>query len=136
VRVAGGRAGRPAGRADGEPRLVQARRQLAGEVTALHAAGHAPDTERARLLADLATRIDAALAWLNGDTPASEELAALARLAAKLRDCDTPGRLQHTELDTLWEETIRLLTAFGAPRPTGETPPTGTPRARFWKRPS
>jgi hypothetical protein len=47
-----------------------------------------------------------------------------------LRDCDKPGLLHATELDTLWEEAIRQLTAFGTPPAPDETP---TPPV--WKRP-
>ena len=91
----------------------------------------------ARFLADLATRIDAALAWLAGGTAPGEDLAELTRLADRLRDCDQPGRLQAADLDTLWEEAIRQLTAFAAPPvpdATQEEQP-GTPRPAFWKRP-
>jgi hypothetical protein len=109
---------------------------LADEAAMLRAARHAPDAERARLLADLATRIDAALAWLVSDTASSEARAELTQLADKLRDCDKPGLVHATELDTLWEETIRQLTAFGAPHAPGETPAQHpeAPSPPFWKR--
>ena len=95
-----------------------------------------PDAERARLLADLATRIDAALAWLAGGIAPGEDLVELTRLVGKLRDCDQPGRLHGTDLDTLWEEAIRQLTAFTAPpAPDGtEGQQPGTPGPAFWKR--
>ena len=147
LKAAAGRPGRyrglPAGNAatlaesaDGPDRLGQVRRQLADEAAMLRAAKHMPDAERARLLADLATRIDAALAWLAGDTGSSEARAELTQLADKLRDCDKPGLVHATELDTLWEETIRQLTAFGTPHAPGETPAQHpeTPSPAFWKR--
>jgi Ca-activated chloride channel homolog len=123
----------PAASAD---RLAQVRRQLADEADLLRAAVPASGAERAGLLADLATRIDAALAWL-ADTAASEALAELARLADKLRDCDKPGLVRGTELDTLWDETIRQLTAFAAPPALGEVRGQDPvpPRPPFWKRP-
>ena len=102
----------------------------------LRAARPAPCAERAGLLADLATRIDAALAWLAGDTASSEARAELTRLADKLRDCDKPGLLPAAELNALWEEAIRRLTAFGTPPAPGEgsgqPPEVITPP--FWKR--
>jgi hypothetical protein len=101
----------------------------------LRAARHAPGSERARLLADLATRIDALLAWLASDTALSGHLAGLASLAAELRDCDQPGRLRGTGLDALWEQAVRQLTAFAAPSASGEDPgQPGTTRPPFWKR--
>jgi len=125
-----------AGTADAA-RLAEVRRQFADEVALLYGSQHAPAAERAGLLADLATRIDAALAWLAEGTAPSDDLAALARLAGRLRDCDQPGRLQGTDLDALWEDAIRELTAFTpAPAPDGaggQQP--GTPRPAFWKRP-
>jgi Ca-activated chloride channel family protein len=129
----------PAESADSVDRLGQVRRQLADEAAMLRAARPAPGAERARLLADLATRIDAALAWLADDTAASEAREAraeLTRLADKLRDCDKPGLLHATELDSLWEEAIRQLTAFGTPPAPGETPaqPPEAPTPPFWKR--
>jgi len=121
-----------------ETRLAEVRGQLADEVTLLQAARHAPAAGRAQLLADLATRIDAALSWLAAGSTPSEDVAALTRLADKLRDCDQPGGLPGTDLDALWEEAIRTLTAFTAPPApdsTQEQPP-GTPSAAFWKRPA
>jgi Ca-activated chloride channel homolog len=122
---------------EGDDRLAQVRGQLADEAAMLRAARHAPAAERARILADLATRLDAALAWLAGDTAASEARAELARLAGKLRDCDRPAPPHGAELDTLWEETIRQLTALSTPTAPDETPakPAETPRPPFWKRP-
>ncbi|MGH3279960.1 MAG: hypothetical protein ACRDNW_12600, partial [Trebonia sp.] len=115
-----GRAVPPAGDAG---RLAQVRRQLSDEVAMLRAERHAPGAERARHLADLATRIDALLAWLASDAALSGRLAAdLASLAAELRDCDQPGRLRGTELDTLWEKAIRQLAAFAAPPAPGTGP--------------
>jgi len=123
---------------DGKARLAEVRRQLADEAALLRAVQHAPAAERASLLADLATRIDAALAWLaDGATP-SEDLAELTQLADKLRDCDEPGRLHGTDLDTLWEEAIRQLTVFTAPPAPDDAKDqqSGTPSPAFWKRPS
>ena len=110
------------------PRLVQARRQMANEVAALRAADDTPDPERIRLLADLATRIDALLAWLAGDAPAAGQLTGLTGLARKLRACDRPGAPRGAELDALWAETIRVLAGFAA----GAGPDA---RSAFWKRP-
>jgi Ca-activated chloride channel homolog len=123
-------------------RLAQARRQAADEAAALRAAQGVPDTERARLLADLATRIDALLAWLTGDPAAAGQLtglagdlaatgqpglAELAGLTRRLRACDGPGSPRGAELDALWQEAIRLLTGFAA----GDGPAA---RHAFWKR--
>ena len=126
----------PADSADSVDRLGQVRRQLADEAAMLRAARLASGAERARLLADLATRIDAALAWLAGGTAAGEARAELRRLADKLRDCDKPGLLHAAELDALWEEAIRQLTAFGTPPAPGEgsgESPEAIMRP-FWKR--
>ena len=69
--AAGGRAAAPTGvpGTSEASRLAWARRQAADEADALRAARGAPDAERARLLADLATRIEALLAAL-GAAPA------------------------------------------------------------------
>lgn len=113
-------------RADNEGRLLMARDQLAGEVTALRLAKDAPDTERLRFLADLATRLEALLSWLaGGDTG---ELIALAELIVRLRTCDAPGAPRGADLDALWNDTTRLLAEFTRPRP-------GRGRREFWKRP-
>ncbi len=113
----------------GADRLVEARRQMGDEAAALQAAHDAPDGERARLLADLATRIDALLAWLGTDPADAAQLRGLARLARRLRACDGPGCPRGAELDSLWAEAIRLLTEFAADaRPAA--------RRAFWKRPS
>ncbi len=110
-------------------RVARARRQAADEAAALRAAQHAPDAERARLLADLATRIEALLAWLAGDLAAAGQpgLTRLTGLARRLRACDGPGSPRGAELDALWREAIRLLTGFAA---------DAGPDARhaFWKR--
>jgi Ca-activated chloride channel homolog len=133
-----GPSARPVGDAD---RLVQARRQLADEASALRTAHHVPDAERVRILADLATRIDALLAWLTGDPAAAGRLTGLTALARKLRECDKPGSPRGAGLDALWEEAIRLLTEFAAQDPPGDAPeaqPGGVrPAAHraFWKRP-
>ena len=133
------------------PRLPQARRQAADEAAALRAAQGAPDGERARLLADLATRIEAMLTALGGaggaaaageasaaglaataggaggDMGADGGLTALARLARELHECDGPGWPGGGRLDALWQEAIRVLTAFAGDAEPGED------RA-FWKR--
>jgi Ca-activated chloride channel homolog len=108
------------------PRLVEARRQMADEAAELRGVHDAPDSERARLLGDLATRIDALLAWLGGER-AADQLTGLAELVGKLRACDRPGAPRGAELDALWQEAIRVLTGFagGADR--------GAPR-EWWKR--
>jgi Ca-activated chloride channel family protein len=124
-----------------EDRLVQARRQIADEVSALRTAQHAPDADRTVILADLATRIDALLAWLAADPAAAGQLTELTALARRLRDCDKPGSPRGTELDTLWEDAIRLLAGFAAQDPPGDVPhaqPGGVRPAAdpaFWKRP-
>ena len=98
---------------------------MADEAAALRAADDAPDSERVRLLADLATRINALLAWLGGNPAVAGQLTGLVR---KLRVCDTPWAPRGAELDALWAEVVRLLTGFAA-----EAGPAG--RRAFWKRP-
>jgi Ca-activated chloride channel family protein len=117
----------------GASRLERARRQLADEAAALRSAQGAAEAERARLLADLATRIEALLAWLAGDLPIGgrpglSQLTELTGLARKLRACDGASSPRGGELDTLWQETIRVLTGFADG--------TANPGARgaFWKR--
>lgn len=127
------------------PGLAQARRQASDEAAALRAARGAPDAERARLLADLATRIEALLAALGagqgaggdpgavgdagtaGDTGTAGQLGRLARLARELHACDGPGAPGGASLDALWQEAIRVLTGFAA-----DAGPAAS-RA-FWKR--
>ena len=110
------------------PRLVRARRQMTDEVVALRAAHDAPEAERVRLLADLATRIDALLAWLGGDPAVAGQLTRLAGLVRRLHACDRPGPPRGAELDVLFDEAIRLLSGFAA-----EAGPAA--RHAFWKRP-
>jgi Ca-activated chloride channel family protein len=135
------RQGLSAWRVSDADRLVQARRQLADEVVALRTAQNVPDADRALILADLATRIDALLAWLAGDPVAAGRLTGLTALARKLRDCDKPGSPGGAELDTLWEDAIRLLAGFAAQDPPDDAPqaqPGGVRPAAdhaFWKRP-
>jgi Ca-activated chloride channel family protein len=116
-------------------RLAWARRQAADEADALRAARGVPDAERARLLADLATRIEALLAAL-GVVPAGAREAGtggqagtggLAELARALHACDGPGSPGGARLDALWQEAIRVLTEFA-----GDASPAAS-RA-FWKR--
>jgi Ca-activated chloride channel family protein len=122
-------------------RLVQARRQIADEVSALRTVHHVPDADRVLILADLATRIDALLAWLTGDPAAAGRLTELTALARKLRDCDKPGSPRGAELATLWEDAIRLLTGFAAQDPPDDAPQAQSGGVRpgadhaFWKRP-
>jgi Ca-activated chloride channel homolog len=123
-------------------RLARARRQAADEAAALRTVQRAPDAERARLLADLATRIEALLAWLTGDRVAAGQLTGLtgdlaaagqpgltqlAGLIGRLRACDGPREPCGAELDALWQEAIRLLTEFAS----GADPAA---RHAFWKR--
>jgi Ca-activated chloride channel homolog len=110
-------------------RLGRARRQLADEAAALRAARGAPEADRARLLADLGTRIQALLAWLAADSTAGgqADLARLAGLAGQLRACDEPAPPRGGELDAHMAEAIRVLTEFGA----GTSPAV---RPAFWKR--
>jgi hypothetical protein len=125
--------GRTVFRAGGAHRLALARRQVADEAAALRAARHEPENERRRLLADLASRLDALIASLADAPSLWQQRASLARLAGKLRDCDQPPPQCGTELDALWDETIALLTAFGEgrlPADKGARPPAHP----FWKR--
>ncbi|HEY6310220.1 MAG TPA: VWA domain-containing protein, partial [Streptosporangiaceae bacterium] len=128
ARVSAPRQGGSARDTDDAPRLLQARRQMAGEVAALRATHDAPEAERVRLLADLATRINALLAWLGGDPAVAGQLTGLAGLARRLRACDRPGPPRGAELDALFDEAIRLLSGFAA----GTGPAA---RHAFWKRP-
>ena len=116
------------------PRLPRARRQAAEEAAALRAAQSAPDAERAQLLADLATRIEALLAALGtgGEAGTGGELAGLAELARELHACDGPGWPGGARLDALWQEAIRVLTGFAGDAP-GDAGPGAASRA-FWKR--
>jgi Ca-activated chloride channel family protein len=116
-----------------DTRLAAVQRQLADEAAALRGARRAPAAERARLLADLATRIDALLTWLAGDPALSGRLAGLTELAAELRDCDQPGRLDAAALDALWAKATSQLTACAAPDAAGQQPQA--PGRPFWKRP-
>jgi Ca-activated chloride channel homolog len=114
----------------GASRLALARRQMAEEAAALRAEQGAPDTERTRMLADLATRIEALLSWLAGDPAATGQpagSAGLIELARQLRTCDGPGSPGGAQLDALWQEAIRVLTGFAA-----DAGPAAS-RA-FWKR--
>jgi Ca-activated chloride channel family protein len=131
--------GRPA--TAGHPgRLAAARRQVAAEAAALRAARHDPRAERARFLADLATRIDALLAWLAGDPAAAGAAGALASLARRLRECDQPGRPRGAALDALWDEAVRVLSGFAeadAPGGGAAAAPghrAGAARSGFWRR--
>ena len=63
---------------------------MADEVAALRAARHQPESERRRLLSDLASRLDALVASLADAPSLCGQRAALGRLAA-LRDCDQPA---------------------------------------------
>ena len=117
---------------------------MADEAAALETAQGVPDAERARLLADLATRIEAMVAWLAGNLAVGKgQLAGLTGLARKLRACDEPGALGGAELDALVTEAIRVLAGFAAgTEPMGDEPagtePEGDGRAArpaFWKRP-
>jgi len=116
-------------------RLAQARRQAADEVAALRAAQGAADTERAQLLADLATRIEALLAALTADPVATGltglgglgGLTGLGDLARELHACDGPGSPGGVRLDGLWRDAIRVLTDFAG----DASPPASRP---FWKR--
>ena len=104
----------------------------------MRAAQGAPDDERAGLLADLATRIEALLAAL-GAAPAGAgeagpagqagpaRLTGLADLARALHACDGPGTPDRALIEGLWEKAILMLTRFA-----GDAAPTAA-RA-FWKR--
>jgi hypothetical protein len=119
-------------------RLERARRQAGDEAGALRAAAGGPDGERAglladgergRLLADLATRIEALLAGLRADPALGGQpgLDRLAELARELHACDGPGAPEGARLDALWQEAIRVLSEFAADANPGAS------RA-FWKR--
>jgi Ca-activated chloride channel family protein len=125
--------GRTVFRADDAHRLTLARRQVAEEAAALRAAQHEPENNRRRLLADLASRLDALIASLADAPSLWQQRASLARLASKLRECDQPPARGGTQLDALWDETIALLTAFSQGRlPADEAP--GALAHPFWKR--
>jgi Ca-activated chloride channel homolog len=146
--------GRPATAALGVPGtdaaswLERARRQMADEAAALQAAQGTPEAERARLLADLATRIEAVVAWLAGNLAVGgAQLAGLIELARTLRACDEPGAPGGAELDALLAEAIRVLAGFAAGTEPGGAGPAGTEpagagsagagrpaRPAFWKR--
>ncbi len=64
---------------------------MADEVAALRLAQDAPDAERLRFLADLASRLAALLAWLAGEPAGTGELTGLTELVVRLRACDAPG---------------------------------------------
>jgi Ca-activated chloride channel homolog len=117
---------------DRDARLLAARDQVGDEIAALRLARHAPSAERLRFLADLATRLDALLAWLAGQPGGGGDLNGLTELAVKLRACDTPGASGGTDLDALWNEAIRVLTEF-TQAPAGD--PSAEDRHFFWKRP-
>jgi Ca-activated chloride channel family protein len=117
---------------DRDARLLAAHDQVADEITALRLAQDAPSAERLRFLADLATRLDALLAWLAGQPARGGDLNGLTELADKLRACDTPGAPARADLDALWNEAIRVLTEFSRPR-AGD--PGAEDRHFFWKRP-
>jgi Ca-activated chloride channel family protein len=122
-------------RAGDARRLAQARHQIADHVAALQAARNAPEDERVRLLADLATWLDALVSLL-ADAPALfRQRAALAELAAMLLECDQPVPPRGTDLDALLDQTITLLTAFAEGRPLpGRGPAPLGPARPFWKR--
>ena len=124
---------RTALRGDEAQRLALARRQIADEVAALRAARREKETERRRLLADLASRLDALVASLADAPSLWAHRAALARLASRLRDCDQLRTGSGAELAALWDETVTELTAFAKGRlPAAEGPrPLRHP---FWKR--
>lgn len=114
-------------------RLALARHQAADEAAALGAARHEPESERRRLLADLASRLDALMASLADAPSLWQQRASLAGLASKLRDCDQSPLRSGAELDALWDETIALLTAFGNGRLPADKGPRSLPHP-FWKR--
>jgi hypothetical protein len=100
---------------------------MADEAAALRAAQGASEAERARLLADLATRIEAMVAWLAGNLGVSgAQLAGLTDLARTLRACDEPGAPGGAELDALMAEAIRVLAGFASGAEWAGTEPTGT----------
>jgi Ca-activated chloride channel homolog len=129
--------------ADKESWLERARQQMADEAAALRAAQGAPEAERALLLADLATRIEAMVAWLAGNLGVSgAQLAGLTELARTLRACDEPGAPGGAELDALMAEAIRVLAGFASGAEWAGTEPAGAEsagagraaRPAFWKR--
>ena len=72
--------------------LGQARRQMADEVAALRAARHEPESDRRRLLSDLASRLDALVASLADAPSLCGQRAALGRLAAGSATATSPRR--------------------------------------------
>lgn len=127
------RPGRVDFRDDDAHGLGQARSQLTGEAAALRAARHEPESERRRLLSDLASRLDALVASLADVLSLRGQRAALARLAGRLHDCDQPAPPRGPELDTLWDDAVAQLAAFAEGRwPAAEGPMRRD--QRFWKR--
>jgi Ca-activated chloride channel family protein len=116
----------------GDARLLATRDQVADEIAALRLTQDAPADLRLRFLADLATRLDALLAWLASECAGAEELTRLTELAVKLRACDAPGAPRGADLDALWDEAIRVLTEFSWPQ-AGDG--DADDRHEFWKRP-
>jgi Ca-activated chloride channel homolog len=105
---------------------------MADELAALRLVHDAPAAMRLRFLADLATRLGAMLTCLVGEPTATEEIAWLTELAAKLSACDTPGAPGGADLDALWDEAIRVLRKFTQPQDDDRG---GDDRNEFWKRP-
>jgi Ca-activated chloride channel homolog len=122
------RVGRPAGDA---LLPLAARDQVADEIAALRLAQGAPAAERLRFLADLATRLDALLAWLDSESADIGQLARLTELVVKLRACNASLPPRGADLDALWDEAIRVLTEFTQP-PAGDR--SADDRNEFWKR--
>jgi hypothetical protein len=112
--------------------MLVARDSVADEIAALRLALNAPAAKRLRLLAALATWLDALLAVLASEPADSGELTRLALLAARLRACDTPHAPRGAELDALWDEAIRVLTEFTQLQ-AGDI--GAHDRGEFWKRP-
>jgi len=106
----------------------------------LRAARHEPESERRRLLSDLASRLDAVVASLAGAPSLAAQRAALGRLAGRLHDCDQFEPPRGPELDSLWDEAVAQLTAFAEgrwPAAEGRWPAAEGPMRRdqrFWTR--
>lgn len=104
--------------------------EFAAEAARMRAAAEAPEPERRRLLADLASRLRALL----GHTPPTGALARLHALLKELRD-DDALQLPSDRFAGLWDQMRSLLDELAAGSPTAPAPPGPTPRRRdFWKR--
>jgi Ca-activated chloride channel family protein len=104
---------------------------LAEEAARLRANAAADEPTRRAILADLSTRLTAALRQLTAPE-ADPRTAGLRSLAADLAACDGPTPPRGADLTALYERAITTLTALT--HPTTPDPTTRGSRANFWKR--